>query len=140
MVQSVAGMSEFWYRMPSVILMGIALFLIAKLAARLIHPQAGWFAVFACLGLHGINDYADDARPYALGICVAAAALFFLVRWLDSVRLADAALFAVFASLLWAVHLIYWPMYLVFALYPAWRIYQGDTRAKPWQAALLFGF
>ncbi|HEX5228972.1 MAG TPA: glycosyltransferase family 39 protein [Bryobacteraceae bacterium] len=139
MIQSVFGMSETWYRLPSVILMGIALFLIARLAARLIHPEAGWFAVFACLGLHGINDYADDARPYALGICVAAAALFFLVRWLDSVRLIDAALFAAFASLLWAVHLIYWPMYLVFALYPAVRIYQGETRAKPWQAAVLFG-
>ena len=61
------GFSEVVYRVPSLIVLGIALWLIARLAARLIHPRAAWFAVFACLALKGFDYQADDARPYALG-------------------------------------------------------------------------
>jgi hypothetical protein len=97
--------------------MGLTLFLIARLAVRLVHPQAGWFAVFACLTLRGINYAAADARPYALGMCFAAAALLFLVRWFDSLRWRDGLLFVLFAALLWRVHLLFWPLYLVFEVY-----------------------
>jgi hypothetical protein len=137
--QETFGLSEISYRFPSVLLMGVALFFIGRLASRLINPDAGWFAVFACLGLHGINDYAVDARPYAMGICVAAAALFFLVRWLDSVRFVDGVMFAALAICLLAVHLVYWPIYLVFAFYSAVRIFRSETRVTPWQAIGLFG-
>src|SRR5437870_662066 len=41
------GPSESSYRVPSVLMMGVALFLVGGLAVRLIHPQAAWFAVFA---------------------------------------------------------------------------------------------
>ena len=113
--ESLFGFSEVAYRLPSVLLMAIALFLIARLAARLIHPGAAWFAVFVCLSMRGINDQAADARPYALGTCVAAASLWFLIRWLDSARWWDAALFIVLAALLWRVHLLFWPFYVVLA-------------------------
>src|SRR6202044_932347 len=56
--QSILGFSEISYRLPSVLLMGIALILIARLAARLIVPEAAWFAVFACLSMRGFNDQA----------------------------------------------------------------------------------
>lgn len=121
------GVSEISYRVPSILMMAIALFVIARVAARLIHPRAAWFAVFACLGLRGINYHAADARPYALGICVSAAAVWFLIRWLDRARWIDAGIFVFFAALLWRVHLIYWPFYLVFAVYTAMRIRAGDT-------------
>jgi hypothetical protein len=101
--------------------MALALFFVARLAIRLIHPEAGWFAVFACLALGGVNYHAADARPYALGFCMAAGSLLWLVRWLDRGRLVDGMLFVVFASLLWRVHLLFWPMYIVFALYAVLR-------------------
>src|SRR5208282_1346188 len=88
--EALLGFSEISYRLPSIFAMAIAVLLIARLAARLIHPQAGWFAAFACLGLRGMNTAAADARPYALGMCVAAAAMLFLVRWLDSADWRDA--------------------------------------------------
>ena len=62
------GFSEISYRFPSVVLMGVALFIIGRLAARLLDPGAAWFAVFACLAIADFNFYAIDARPYALGI------------------------------------------------------------------------
>ena len=133
------GSSEVVYRLPSTLAMGLALFLVSRLAARLIHPRAAWFAVFACLALSGISYQAADARPYALGTLVAAAGALGLVRWLDDGRWRDALLFACSAALLWRVHLVYWPFYLVFALYAAARLLRRETRVGWLRAAAVLG-
>ena len=103
-------------------------------AARLIHPYASWFVVFASMASRGFNYQADDARPYALGTFVLAISVLFLVRWLDYGRWRDALLFAVLASLLWWVHLIFWPFYLIFAVYGFFRILRKESRASSLQA------
>ena len=133
--ESIFGFSEVAYRIPSLIVLGIALWLIARLAARLIHPRAGWFAAFACLALKGFNYQAADARPYALGTCVAAASLYFLVRWMDRARWLDALLFTLFAALLWRVHLVFWPFYGIYALYVAVRLFRRETQVSWTQIA-----
>ena len=133
-----AGPSEIAYRLPSFLAMAIALFLIARLAARLIHPEASWFAVFACLALRGFNYQAADARPYALGTCLAAASFLFLVRWLDSAGWGDGLLFVLFAGLLWRVHLLYWPLYMVFVFYAFFRLIRRDTPAGWPRAGAVF--
>jgi hypothetical protein len=133
------GFSETAYRVPSLLAMGFSLWFIARLAARLIHPFAGWLAVFACFSLRGFNYEAADARPYALGTCVAAASLWFLVRWLDSARWRDAVAFALLASLLWRVHLLFWPFYLVYVLYAAARLARSETSVSWPRAAAVFG-
>jgi len=129
------GFSEVGYRLPSTLTLLAALFLIARLAARLIHPRAAWLVVFACLAMHGFNLQADDARPYALGTLTAVAAVWFLIRLLDSGKWLDAALFVVFGALLWRVQLVYWPFYLVFAVYAIARLISGDTPVR-WPRAL----
>lgn len=136
--EALFGFSEIAYRLPSVLLMGLALLLIARLAARLIHPQAAWFAVFACLALRAFNYQAADARPYALGTSVAAGCLLCLVRWLDTARWRDGVLFVVLAALLWRVHLIYWPFYLVLAGYAGVRLLRRETAVEWRQAGVLF--
>ncbi len=133
------GSSEAVYRVPSVLALGLASIVIALLAARLVHPQAGWVAVFACLGLKGVNYAAADARPYALGMLVAAAGLLTLVRWMDSARWPDAAAFAVCGALLWRIQLIFWPMYVVLALYAVVRLARRETRVGWLEAAAVFG-
>ena len=116
-VHSLFGLSEIAYRAPSVLLMGLALFVVGKLGGRLIDPASGWFAVFACLALGDFDYYAADARPYALGICVACFTVYFLVRWLDTNDWKRAVLFVVFGALLWRVQLVFWPFYPVLAAY-----------------------
>ena len=122
------GYSEIAFRIPSVLALMLALYFIARIAGRLIDGGAGWFAAFACLSLRGFNYQAADARPYALGTLVAAAAFWFLIRWLDRESWRDALLFALAAALLWRVQLVFWPMYVAFALYAAVRLRLGDTR------------
>ena len=125
--EAVFGFSEVAERLPSVVALGIALFFIARIAARLIHEEAAWFAVFACLTLRVFNYEAADARPYALGTCVAAASLWLLIRWLDSGKWLDGILFLAAGALLWRVHLVYWPFYFVFALY---FLARGDRKTS----------
>ena len=124
------GSSEAAYRLPSLLMAVVALWLIARLASRLIHPDAAWFVVFACLSLRGLNFEAIDARPYALGILVASASLFFLVRWLDRAGWMDALLFAIAAVLLWRVHLMFWPFYAVYGIYAAVRVARRETQVR----------
>jgi hypothetical protein len=125
--QWIFGSSEASIRLPSLIATCVSLFLTARLAARLIHPQAAWFAVFLCFLPHEFTRQATDARPYGLGTCVALAAMWFLLRWLDCARLPDAALFCLSAALLLRVHLIYWPFYAVFAVYALLRWKRAET-------------
>jgi hypothetical protein len=126
------GSSEIAYRVPSVLAMGVALWLIALLANRLIHPQAGWFAIFACLALRGFDYQAVDARPYALGTLLACASLYCLVRWQEWGRppacpgaegagVVPGVAFVVCGALLLRVHLLFWPLYGVFAAYAIMR-------------------
>jgi hypothetical protein len=122
------GFSEISYRVPSMLLMGIALFVVGRLAARLIDPGAAWFAVFACLAIADFNFYAIDARPYALGICVAAASLWFLIEWLDTAHWIPALLFVLFAALLWRVQLVFWAFYPVYPIYTLVRLLRSTTK------------
>ncbi len=130
------GSSEAALRLPSVIAMGAALFFIARIAARLIHPAAAWFGVFACLAFRTFDYFAADARPYGLGIAVASAGVLFLIRWFDHARGFDEGVFILLAALLWRVHLFYWPFYLLFAMYGAIRLFQRDTRVSKVQIAV----
>ena len=137
--EKLLGSSEAAYRLPSLLLMAVALWTVARLAARLIHPRAAWFAAFACLALHGFNEQAADARPYAMGSAVAALAVWFLVRWLDTGKWGDAAAFGVLAALLWRVHLLFAPFYLIFAIYAGVRLAQRKSRVGWLPVALVFG-
>ena len=141
--ERIFGFSEISYRIPSVLAMLAALLVIAKITARLIHPNAAWFAVFVCFALGGINYQAADARPYALATLVAVVSVWQLIRWLDGERpgarqWVDASLFVIAAALLWRVHLILWPMYIAFALYAAVRLARRDTNVGWMQAGLVF--
>ena len=139
MAERLLGFSEVVYRLPSTLLMAGAMWAVYRVAARLIHPDAGWFAVLACLTLRIVNYQAADARPYALGTCAAAAGVWFLVRWMDTARWRDGARFLLCAALLWRVHLIYWPFYIVFAAYTVARLARRETEVTWQRAAVVFG-
>jgi len=138
LAQGLFGVSETGYRLPSTLAMLAALLLVARLAQRLIHPDAGWFAALACLLLREFNYQAADARPYALGTCVTCAGFLFLIRWLDSGRWLESVPFLVCAALVWRVHLLFWPVYVVFALYTLVRLLRGESRAGWRQVAAVY--
>ena len=133
------GFSEVATRLPSVLAMAALLALLAWLSRRLIHPESSWFAVFACFALPGFNYQAANARPYALGMCVFAAAVLFLVRWLDCGEWPDAMVFVASAALVLYIHLLFWPSCMVWGLYAAARLIGGQTPINWARGALVFG-
>jgi hypothetical protein len=139
MMRKWIGASEALYRIPSVLALALAVIFIVLLSRRLIHPSSGWFAAFACAALSGLNYQATDARPYALGTCIIAASLYWLIRWLDAADWKHAVLFVCLASLVWRVHLIFWPVYILFAVYALFRLARGETAVSIWSAAAAGG-
>ncbi len=132
--ERVFGFSEAVYRLPSLLVMLAGLCVIGRIGRALIHPAAGWMVVFACLSLRGFDYQAADARPYGLGTCVAALSLWFLIRWVNEAHWGDALLFGVTAALLWRIHLVFWPFYLVLALNTIARAKRHD-RPLRWLGA-----
>ena len=133
------GFSEESVRIPSLLATLVLLFLIARLSMRLIHPESGWFAVFACLAFPGINYQAANARPYAVGICLFAGGMLFLVRWLDSAKWLDACLFLGCAASVVYVHMLLGASCLVYVLYAVIRIAFEPTPVSWRRAMLVFG-
>lgn len=134
----IAGPSEVAYRFFSVLAMLGALLAIAGIASRLLDRRAAWLAVFGCLAVKPFNYEAADARPYALGTLVLTVALYLLIRWMDSGRVRDGLLFAAAAALLWWVHLIFWPFYILFAAYAGFCLITARTKVPWWQAIGIF--
>jgi hypothetical protein len=134
------GSSEAIVRLPSALAAAGALVCIGRIAARLVHPQAAWFAVFACLAFSNFDYLAIDARPYALGIAAASASLLFLIRWLEAARWRDEAVFLAFAGALWYIHLFYWPFYLVYAAYAGAMLLRRDTPVSAKQISFGIAF
>jgi mannosyltransferase len=124
---AIFGDAEWALRLPSVLAMCAALFFVARIAMRTIDRRAGWLAFFVCLTLGPIDFLAIDARPYAFGIATASAGMLFLVRWFDESRWIDGVAFALCAALLWRIHLLYWPFYLVYGAYAVARLLSRDT-------------
>ena len=137
-VDKIFGFSEILYRLPSLLLMGIAFFIISRLAARLIDPDAAWFAVFLCFAMTDFNYYAVDARPYALGMCVTAASIYFLIEWLDTGGWKPALLFLLLGAVLWRVQLVFWAFYPLFAIYTVVRLARSTTRVGWLRAVLIY--
>ncbi len=130
--------SETATRVPSVLAMLLVLALVARISARLIHPDSAWFAAFACLALPGLDYQAANARPYALGMCLFAAAVLFLIRWLDAAAWLDALLFLACVTSVLYTHLLFWPSCLVFPIYAVLRIARGKSAIGWARAALVF--
>jgi hypothetical protein len=136
--ERIFGFSEWAFRLPSLLAMAIAVFFVGRLAGRLVCPNASWFAVFSCLALRGFDYQAADARPYALGTCIVCAAMWLLVRWLDSGRWRHAALFAILAAAIIHIHFIFWPIYLAMAIVVAIRLRESGPPLSRSQMLLVF--
>jgi mannosyltransferase len=73
-------------RLPSLIAMIAAAWLLYKLAERLFDAETAPLATLVFVCSEQVAFEAADARPYALGLCLLTASCLMLVRWLDTGR------------------------------------------------------
>ena len=114
---ALGGTSEVVLRLPSVIAMGLAAFVLYRLGKRLLGADAALWATLIFVCSQDIAYAASDARAYALAVLATIAAVLFLVRWLESGRYTDGLYYAVFASLTVYLHYLFAVMFLVHAVY-----------------------
>ncbi len=100
----ILGHGDIALRIPSVLATAGTVWLLYRLAARLIDRSAA--AVVCFLFICATSFFAIDARPYALGILCLTASSWMLVRWLDSSRTRDALFYVISAALVVYTHVI----------------------------------
>ena len=89
----VPGRTEVILRLPSLIAMIAATWLLYKLAARLFDVETAPLVVLVFACSEQVAFAAADARPYALALLLLIASTWMLVCWLDSGRLLHAAVY-----------------------------------------------
>ena len=114
------GTSEFAMRLPSVLAMGLAAFLLFRIGRRLWDAEAGLLAVAVFSVMPDIGFAAGDARPYAFTLVALCAYTLAVLRWIETGRLRDCLAAAILAALTAYGHIVLAIGLVVPALYAIW--------------------
>ena len=121
LMYKIKGPNEFLIRLPSLVAMTLATYLLYRLAFRLIGRAAAWPSIILFASFGAVAFAAGDARPYAIATLAAIGGVFFLVRWLDTSRLIDGLCYCVLASLSVYMHFLFATTFLVHLVYGVYR-------------------
>jgi 4-amino-4-deoxy-L-arabinose transferase-like glycosyltransferase len=113
----VGGTNEIALRIPSLVSMVAATYLLYRLGRRLFDAETGLIAAIVLATWNSGAHLATDARPYALGVLAFIGATLCLVRWLDDHRARDLVGYVVLAALVVYVHEVLAPSLLAHAVY-----------------------
>lgn len=103
---AIFGDSDLSLRLPSVLAMVAAAAVIGRIGTRMVSPRGGLVAGLIFAIVPTTTRYAQEARPYALAVLVAAVATLLLVRAFERLTLMVALGYAVSIALLGALHSI----------------------------------
>jgi mannosyltransferase len=134
---AIGGQREWALRLPSLMALIIAAWLLYKLAARLFDPESARLTLlcFACSG--PVAFAASDARPYALGLCLLNGSAWLLVRWLDTGAARYAAGSVLLLALTIYAHYLFGPVLAVLGIYALLRALSEKT-IKVWAVPAVF--
>lgn len=121
LMYKIKGPNEFLIRLPSLLAMGAAAYLIYRLAVRLVGREAGWPSAIAFASFGAVAFAAGDARPYAFATLCVVAATWLLVRWFDRGHFSDAFGYCLLASLSIYMHFLFGSALLVHLAYGLYR-------------------
>jgi uncharacterized membrane protein len=107
LTRTVGGRSELALRLPSLIAMSLAVYLLYRLTKRLADRETAIIAGIVFAAAEGIAFAADDARPYAIATLALIGATLFLVRWIDEGGLANGAGYVALAALTIYLHYLF---------------------------------
>jgi hypothetical protein len=122
LMYKVDGANPAVLRLPSIVAIALATYLVYRLATRLVAPDAGWPAAIVFASVGSVSFAAGDARPYAMATLATAAAIFLLVRWLDSGTIFDMLSFCLAAAMGVYLHPLFGTALIVELLYAAYRV------------------
>jgi hypothetical protein len=124
------GPQEWVLRLPSLVALVAAAYLLFRLATRLLDRELGRVAVLAFVLWPGIAFEASNARPYAIAVLVTIASVSALVSWLDRGSRASMVVWIVVTALLAYAHIVFVLAIPAQILYAIARRRDGSTRVS----------
>ncbi len=131
----IAPASDVALRVPSLLAMGATLWLLYRLAARLIGRPAALYAALIFAALPPVAFAAADARPYALALLLLVASTVALLKWIERRTLPALLLYSLFAAGACYAHPLFLPGLVVPAVYALWRTRNAVQLAGAWLGA-----
>jgi 4-amino-4-deoxy-L-arabinose transferase-like glycosyltransferase len=128
--RAVVGESEFAFRVPSVLAMGAALYLLYRLGRRMFGPLAAMFSCLAFITLRDVVYVASTVRPYALGLFFVTGAMLALMNWIDTGKLRYGLTYVLLAALTVHAHYLFGVMFVIQALYFFVRTRDGSSAVR----------
>jgi hypothetical protein len=125
--RAIFGDYDFVMRLPSILAMFGALYMLYRLGKRLMGPLAAMCGCLVFVCLPDVIYVASTVRPYALGVFFVIGAMLSLVNWIDTGEFRYRAAYAILAALSLYATYFYALGYLVHALYAIFRILEGKS-------------
>lgn len=116
------GPHEVMVRLPSIIAMCFATYLLHQVAVRVVGPAAAWPSVIVFALIEPVAFAAADARPYGLAMLAVVGAIFLLVRWLDTGSPIYGLGYCLLASLTVYVHFLFATTLFIHLVYAIYRV------------------
>jgi 4-amino-4-deoxy-L-arabinose transferase-like glycosyltransferase len=120
------GHHEVALRLPSLVAMAVAAYLLFRLARNFFDQETALLAILVFVSFGSVAFAAVDARPYPFALAAAIAATLQLVRWLERGRFWDGVGYAFLAALMVYFHLLFGAVLLAHLVYAVRRRRAGS--------------
>lgn len=127
-MRALAGDSDIAMRLPALIAMFIALWLLYRLGKKLIGPVGAMFACLVFATMRDIVEVASTIRPYAFGLVFVIGAMLALVNWIETGKARYGFAYAALCGLTIHAHYFLAEIFPVHAIYILLRIRHGKSR------------
>ena len=135
LVFKLGGLNEVVLRMPSILAMAAATYLLFLLALRLVGREAAWPTAILFASLNAVAFAAADARPYAIGMLAVVGAMFLLVRWFDTRHYLAGLGYCMLAGLSVYIHYFFVTTLFVHLIYAIYRARTEKLNDTGWRVA-----
>jgi mannosyltransferase len=121
------GSQEWVLRVPSLLALVAAAYVVFRLAERLLDREYARLSVLLFVLSPAVAFEASNARPYAFAVLLLVGSVLALIRWLDAPSVARAAVFVVLAALIGYAHILFLLALPPMILYASVRYREGST-------------
>jgi hypothetical protein len=125
-LRSIGASSEWIYRLPSLLAVGAATFVLFRMSRRVFGSEAAWMSAAAFVSIDPVRFAAGDARPYGIALLLAVISSDLLLRFQNRPGYRLAALYGLTAAAMLHLQILFGVMLLVHGLYLTYRILDGQ--------------
>lgn len=125
-IRSLGVKAEWIFRLPSVLAVGLATFVLFRIARHLWGRVAAWLSIAMFVSLPGVSFAARNARPYGIGLLLVVVSTWLLLQFIDKPSVTSGLGYGATAALATQFHLFFVSALVAQALYFCYRVWRGQ--------------